>query len=35
MVKTISADKITLYELEQQFNLKRVENESFFLGMAG
>ncbi|MEB3281262.1 MAG: restriction endonuclease subunit R [Lyngbya sp.] len=30
MVKTISADKITLYELEQQFNLKRVENESFF-----
>ncbi|MBF2026821.1 MAG: restriction endonuclease subunit R [Oscillatoriales cyanobacterium C42_A2020_001] len=30
MVQAISAEKVTLYDLEQQFGLIQVENESFF-----
>ena len=30
MISTISADKITLYELEQQFRLQQVTDEAFF-----
>jgi predicted type IV restriction endonuclease len=30
MVQVISAEKVTLYELEQQFGLIQVENETFF-----
>jgi predicted type IV restriction endonuclease len=30
MVKTIAAEKITLYDLEQQFKLQHTEDESFF-----
>ncbi len=31
MVQTISAEKVTLYDLEQRFGLTLVEDESFFL----
>jgi hypothetical protein len=30
MVQTVPAEKITLYTLEQQFNLRRVEDATFF-----
>ncbi|ALF52573.1 restriction endonuclease subunit R [Nostoc piscinale CENA21] len=30
MVKTIAAEKITLYDLEQRFKLQQTEDESFF-----
>lgn len=30
MVQTISADKVTLYDLEQRFNLRLAEDPSFF-----
>ncbi len=30
MVQTIAADKITLYDLEQQFRLQQIADESFF-----
>ncbi|MEA5508067.1 restriction endonuclease subunit R [Halotia wernerae UHCC 0503] len=31
MVQTIAADKVTLYDLEQQFRLQQTEDPSFFL----
>ncbi len=31
MVQTISADKVTLYDLEKRFNLQLTKDESFFL----
>jgi hypothetical protein len=31
MVQSISAEKVTLYELEQQFGLMQVDDEAFFL----
>ncbi|MEH2048253.1 restriction endonuclease subunit R [Nostoc sp.] len=35
MVQTIAADKITLYDLEQRFNLQQTEDQSFFLEWQG
>jgi hypothetical protein len=34
MVQTISAEKVTLYELEQHFGLVQVEDGGLFLRMA-
>jgi hypothetical protein len=30
VVQTIAAEKVTLYDLEQRFNLRQIEDESFF-----